>query len=89
MAAPAACGSSWAWGPIGAASVTYAVSVSNPRVKPGIKPASSQTLCWVVNPLSHSRNFSIFISRHNEVFVTLIFEPPLGHGLPNSSKIPW
>ena len=25
-------------------------------MRPGIKPASSQEQCWVLNPLSHNRN---------------------------------
>ena len=42
-------------------SVTFAAACSNARslthwARPGIKPASSQTLCWVLNPLSHNEN---------------------------------
>ena len=29
-------------------------------VRPGIKPTSSQKLCWVLNPLSHNRNSSCY-----------------------------
>ena len=46
---------------IWATSATYTAACSNARslthwVKPGIKPASSWTLCWVLNLLSHNRN---------------------------------
>ena len=39
-------------------------------MRPGIKPASSWTLCWVLNPLSHSRNsfillFNLFDCSHS------------------------
>ena len=32
--------------------------ILNPWAKPGIEPESSQTLCWVLNPLSHNGNSS-------------------------------
>ena len=46
---------------IRAASATYAIAHSNARslthrTRPGIKSISSQTLCRVLNPLSHSGN---------------------------------
>ena len=46
---------------IWAPSVTYTTVHSSTRslthwMRPGIKPASSQTLCRVLNPLSHNRN---------------------------------
>ena len=41
--------------------VTYATAGGNARslthwARPGIEPASSQALCWVLNPPGHSRN---------------------------------
>ena len=47
---------------IWAASVTYTSACSNARSlthwgRPGFEPASSQTLCQVLNPLSHNGNF--------------------------------
>ena len=49
-----------------ATSVTYTAACSNARslthwARPGIQPASSQTLCWVLNLLSYNRSSPIFI----------------------------
>ena len=46
---------------IWATSVTYTAACGNTRslthwARPGIEPASLQTLCQVLNPLSHNRN---------------------------------
>ena len=41
-------------------------------VRPGIEPASSQTLCWVLNPLSHSG-----ISNHWPFFDFHLVKRPL------------
>ena len=61
MATPMAYGSSWARGQMGAAAAGLHHSHGNTRfltpcVRPGIEPASSRTLCWVLNPLSHNGN---------------------------------
>ena len=55
---------------IPATSVIYAAACSNTRPlthwgRPEIKPPSSQTLCWVLNPLSHCRNTSNHFLRLN------------------------
>ena len=55
---PMAYGSSQARGQI----VTYAASRGNAgslthRVRPGLEPASSQTLCQILNLLSHNGDF--------------------------------
>ena len=54
------------WGSL----VTCAIVYGNPKslthwVRPGIKPSSLQTLCWVLNLLSHKGNplFSCFFPR--------------------------
>ena len=62
MAAPAAYGSSLTKGLIGAAAAGLHHSRGNTGslthcVKPGIKPTSSWTLCWVLNLLNHNGNF--------------------------------
>ena len=50
---------------IQATSAAYAHSVQQPGSliqweTPGIEPASSRTLCWVLNLLSHNRNSTFF-----------------------------
>ena len=45
----------------GALSGTHTAAHGNagsltPETRPGIEPTSSQTLCWVLNPLSHNRS---------------------------------
>ena len=66
-AAPGACGSSWAGGQIRVAAAGLRHSSRNAgsltrRARPEIEPASSRTLCQVLNLLSHDRNFVIYIS---------------------------
>ena len=67
MSTPVGCGSFQARGQIQAAAAGPCHSHSNARsklhlwplthwVRPGIEPALSQTLCWVLNLLSHNRN---------------------------------
>ena len=41
---------------IQATSAIYATLCGNAGVRPGIEPASSMTLCWVLNLLSHNGN---------------------------------
>ena len=46
---------------IWATCATYTVACSNTgslthQARPGMEPASSQTLCWILNPLSHNGN---------------------------------
>ena len=50
----------WIW----VTSATYITAYSNAgsltgRARPGIKPTSSRTLCWVLNLLSHNGNSSL------------------------------
>ena len=52
---------------IQASSATYTTAPSNARslthwARPGIEPASSRTLCWVLSLLSHNRNCHIITS---------------------------
>ena len=35
--------------------------IPNPRVRPGMEPTSSRSLCWVLNPPCHSRNPKVFL----------------------------
>ena len=50
-------------------SATYTTACSDAGslthwARPGIKPTSSWTLCWVRNPLSHNRNSTLSYSFH-------------------------
>ena len=62
-----------------ATSVTYATACSNPGslthwARPGIKPASSQSLCQVLNPVSHSGNSKMFL-KNNDFYQASQREP--------------
>ena len=48
---------------------------------PGIKPTSSQTLCWVLNPLSHNRNSKKLIFCHDLVKLQNAFGDVVKHSL--------
>ena len=57
-------GSSWTRGGTGAATATYTIARAYTRslthcARPGMEPASSGTLCQVLNPLSHNGNSTI------------------------------
>ena len=61
---------------IWAPSVTYIRSLTH-WAKPGIEPASSWTLCWVLNPLSHNRNSHSFL-----FFFNFFMASSTAHGSP-------
>ena len=69
-AAPMAYGSSQARGRIGASAADLCSRFINARslthwARPGIKPSSSQILCWVLNSLSHNGNsFCAYVKEH-------------------------
>ena len=75
-ASPVAYGSSRARDWIRAASVTYIKArgkrwILNPLARPGIEPTSSWTLCWVLNPLSHSGNSRRDVLSHATTWMKL------------------
>ena len=73
--------------PVGAVSVTYTMAHSNAgslthQEKPGIKPATSQTLCQAFKLLSHNGNFpfssssSFFLTQHFRLALFLLPSQP-------------
>ena len=78
----------WIW----ATSAAYTAALGNARslshcVRPGIESESSQTLCWVLNPLSHRETPACFdflvivFMLHVKVTLTLILKKGEGFKL--------